>query len=223
MLLTDAKIRAAKPGARLVKLSDGGGLQLWITPDGAKRWRLAYRLAGAQKLLAIGVYPATGLQVAREARKDAKRLLTDGQDPALVKKLAKATKATSSANTFETIAAELLDKKRREGKADQTLSKVEWLLSFARQAIGPRPIAEITAPEVLAVLRGVESRGRHETARRLRATIGEVFRFAVATGRAELRPYLGAQGRFDQADRQPSRRDNRAEGLWRAATRARWL
>ena len=109
MLLTDAKIRAAKPGARLVKLSDGGGLQLWITPDGAKRWRLAYRLAGAQRLLAIGVYPATGLREARDARKDAKRLLADGQDPALVKKLAKATKATSSANTFETIAAELLD------------------------------------------------------------------------------------------------------------------
>ena len=194
MILTDAKIRAAKPGARLVKLSDGGGLQLWITPDGAKRWRLAYRLAGAQKSLAIGVYPATGLQVAREARKDAKRLLADGQDPAFVKKLAKATKATASANTFEAIAAELLDKKRREGKADQTLSKVEWLLSFARAAIGPRPIAEIGAAEVLAVLRGVESRGRHETARRLRATIGEVFRFAVATGRAKSDPSGALKG-----------------------------
>jgi hypothetical protein len=194
MLLTDAKIRAAKPGARLVKLSDGGGLQLWITPDGAKRWRLAYRLAGVQKSLAIGVYPATGLQEAREARKDAKRLLADGQDPAFVKKLAKATKAIASANTFEAIAAELLDKKRREGKADQTLSKVEWLLGFARPAIGPRPIAEIGAAEILAVLRGVESRGRHETARRLRATIGEVFRFAVATGRAESDPTGALKG-----------------------------
>ncbi|MFY9834752.1 MAG: Arm DNA-binding domain-containing protein, partial [Methylocystis sp.] len=101
MPLTDMEIRTAKPGARLIKLSDGGGLQLWIMPDGAKRWRFAYRLGGAQKLLAIGVYPATGLREAREAREEAKRLLADGQDPAFVKKVAKAAKATASANTFE--------------------------------------------------------------------------------------------------------------------------
>src|SRR2546430_13492718 len=88
MPLTDMEVRSAKPGARLVKLSDGGGLQLWIMPDGAKRWRLAYRFAGGQKLLAIGVYPATGLREAREAREDAKRLLADGKDPYLAKKLA---------------------------------------------------------------------------------------------------------------------------------------
>jgi integrase len=194
MILTDAKIRTAKPGDRLVKLSDGGGLQLWIMPDGAKRWRFAYRLAGLQKVLAVGVYPATGLREAREAREEAKRLLGGGQDPAFVKKLAKAAKATASANTFEAIAGELLEKKGREAKAEKTLSKLEWLLSLARPAIGPRPIAEITAPEVLAVLRGVESRGCHETARRLRATIGEVFRFAVATGRAESDPTGALKG-----------------------------
>ena len=194
MPLTDKEIRTAKPGARLVKLSDGGGLQLWIMPDGAKRWRFAYRLAGLQKVLAVGVYPATGLREAREARDDAKRLLADGQDPAIVKKLAKAAKAAANANTFEAIAAELLDKKRREAKAEKTLSKLEWLLSLARPAIGPRPITEITAPEVLAVLRGVESRGAHETAHRLRATIGEVFRFAVATGRAESDPTGALKG-----------------------------
>ena len=197
------EIRAAKPGARLVKLSDGGGLQLWITPDGAKRWRLAYRLAGAQKLLAIGVYPATGLQVAREARKDAKRLLADGQDPAFVKKLAKAAKATASANTFEAIAAELLDKKRREGKGRTNLEQ-------NRVAVEPRPPghrARDRSPrsprrKSWPCFAAVEARGRHETARRLRATIGEVFRFAVATGRAEVRPYRGAQGRLDRANSQ---------------------
>ena len=194
MPLTDMEIRTAKPGARLVKLSDGGGLQLWIMPDGAKRWRFAYRLAGLQKVLAVGVYPATGLREAREARDDAKRLLADGQDPAIAKKLAKAAKAAANANTFEAISAELLDKKRREVKAEKTLSKLEWLLSLARPAIGPRPITEITAPEVLAVLRGVESRGTHETAHRLRATIGEVFRFAVATGRAESDPTGALKG-----------------------------
>ena len=194
MPLTDMEIRTAKPGAQIVKLSDGGGLQLWIMPDGAKRWRFAYRLAGLQKVLAVGVYPATGLREAREAREGAKRLLGEGQDPAIAKKLAKAAKASASANTFDAVAAELLDKKRREGKAFRTMGKVEWLLSLARPAIGPRAIAEITAPEVLAVLRGVESRGRHETARRLRATIGEVFRFAVATGRTESDPTGALKG-----------------------------
>ncbi|WGJ15502.1 Arm DNA-binding domain-containing protein [Methylocapsa sp. D3K7] len=120
MSLTDMEIRTAKPSARLVKLSDGGGLQLWIMPDGAKRWRLAYRFAGGQKLLAIGVYPAIGL---REAREGAKRLLADGTDPSLAKQLAKATKATASSNTFDAIAAELLDKKKRESKAGSYLGQ----------------------------------------------------------------------------------------------------
>ncbi len=194
MPLTDMEIRAAKPSARIVKLSDGGGLQLWLMPDGAKRWRLAYRFAGGQKLLAIGVYPAIGLREAREAREEAKRLLAGGQDPSIAKKLAKAANATASANTFDAIATELLEKKRREAKADRTLGKLEWLLSLARPAIGARPITDISAPEVLGVLRIVESRGRHETARRLRATIGQVFRYAIATGRAEADPTSALKG-----------------------------
>jgi hypothetical protein len=92
MSVTDIEIRKAKPGARLVKLSDGGGLQLWLMPDGAKRWRLAYRYAGSQKALTIGVYPAVGLKEAREAREEAKRLLAEGRDPSLAKKLAKAVR-----------------------------------------------------------------------------------------------------------------------------------
>lgn len=194
MALTDIEIRKAKPGQRLIKLSDGGGLQLWLTPDGAKRWRLAYRFAGSQKLLAIGVYPATGLREARDARNEARRLLAEGQDPSLAKKLARAAKEATSANTFEAIEDELQDKKRRESKAERTLVKLEWLLRLARPAIGARPIAEITASEILGVLRGVESRGTHETAKRLRATIGEVFRYAVATGRADADPTGALKG-----------------------------
>jgi hypothetical protein len=135
MPLTDLELRSAKPGARLVKLSDGGGLQLWITPDGAKRWRLAYRFAGRQKLLAIGVYPATCLREARDVREEAKRLLADGQDPSISKKLAKVAKAAASANTFDAIAIELLDKKRKEKKAAPTLEKFQWLIGLARPAI----------------------------------------------------------------------------------------
>lgn len=194
MALTDIGVRSAKAGERLIKLSDGSGLQLWITPDGAKRWRLAYRFAGGQKVLALGVYPAIGLKDARAAREEAKRLLASGQDPSRARKLAKAAKVVASANTFDAIAAELLDKKRREKKAANTLSKLEWLLRLASAGIGGRPITEITAPEILSVLRTAETRGKRDSARRLRATIGAVFRYAVATGRAHADPTSALKG-----------------------------
>lgn len=194
MALTDREIRNVEARTSLAKLSDGGGLQLWVMPDGAKRWRLAYRYNGKQKALAIGVYPTTSLRQAREARDDARRLLSSGQDPSLVRRLDKAARAKASANTFNSLADELLEKKRMEGKAEATFGKVEWLLSLARPDLGVRPVAEITAPEVLRVLKAVEVRGRLETAKRLRATIGQVFRFAVATGRADADPTASLRG-----------------------------
>ena len=139
MALTEMEIRNAKPGAKIIKLSDGGGLQLWISPDGAKRWRLAYRFNEAQKTLAIGVYPAVSLKDAREAREGAKRLLAEGQDPALAKKQAKAAKVAASANTFAALAEEFLAKKRREGKAENTLGKLDWLLGLAMDDLGAAP------------------------------------------------------------------------------------
>jgi hypothetical protein len=119
------------------------------------------------------------LQDAREAGDQAKQLLAAGQDPTLTQRLARASKIAASANTFDAIADELLEKKRREAKAERTTSKVEWLLSLARPDLGVRPIAEITAPQILRVLKSVEARGRLESAKRLRATIGQVFRFAA--------------------------------------------
>src|SRR5215813_5717448 len=115
MALTDLEIRSAKPRSRLVKLSDGGGLQLWVTPDSAKSWRLAYRFEGKQKTLALGVYPMVSLREARDGRDEAKRLLAVGRDPAVEKRLTKAARAAASANTFEAVAKELVDKKRQEG------------------------------------------------------------------------------------------------------------
>lgn len=195
MALTDLQIRAAIPKPRVVrKLSDGGGLQLWVYPDRAKRWRLAYRFEKRQKVLALGVYPAVGLKKARDAREEAKRLLARGDDPVTVRKLKKVTKAATIATTFNIIAAELLDKKKREGKAPRTLAKLKWLLSLARPAIAHRPVADLTAPDILAVLRGVEARVRSETARRLRALIGEILRYAVATGRASADPTTALKG-----------------------------
>jgi hypothetical protein len=181
--------------ARLAKLSDGGGLQLWIMPDGAKRWRLAYRLAGVQKVLAVGVYPATGL---REARDEAKKLLAIGQDPSLAKKLAKLSKAAASANSFDAIAAGLLEKKRREQKADRTILKFEWFMSLARPAIGARP-----------------ARNRQEVTGGHRAG----FSLRHRHGPRRKRPHGRAKGRARFADRPASRRDNRAQGLRRAFAR----
>jgi integrase len=175
-----------------IKLSDSGGLYLLIQPHGSKLWRLAYRFGGKQKTLVIGVYPTITLKQAREKRDDAKRLLATNMDPSTQRRLEKQSASTS--NTFRLVAEEVLMKLEREGRAEATLAKQRWLLHFAYPAIGDRPVAEITAPEVLSVLRRVEARGRYETARRLRSTCGMVFRYAVATGRAERDPSVDLRG-----------------------------
>ena len=194
MALTDLAIKRALPGAKIVKLSDGGGLQLWITPDGAKRWRIAYRFGGLQKTLAVGVYPDIGLKDARDVREAARKTLAQGRDPLQVKKATKAAKTEAGANTFAAIAGELAEKKRRDKKAAATMRKFDWFMSFAFPSLGRRPIAEISAREVLSVLKAVEARGTHETARKLRTAIGDVFRFAIATARAENDPTIALRG-----------------------------
>jgi hypothetical protein len=134
----------AKAQESLQKLSDGEGLQLWVSPKGSKLWCFAYRFAGKQKKLSIGAYPSIPLVKAREARKAAKELLASGIDPGQQKKLNVLASTASQANTFELIAAELLAKKRKEGKASNTIGKREWLYSLAGDAFGKRPISEIT-------------------------------------------------------------------------------
>jgi integrase len=191
-MLTDTRVRGAKPDQRPVKLSDGGGLHLLIQPHGSKLWRLAYRFIGKQKTLALGIYPTISLQEAREQRDAAKRLLAKGIDPSAKRRLDKQTVATG--NTFKAVAEEVLKKLEREGRAPRTLRKLRWLLDLAYPLIGERRVAEITAPELLSVLRKVESRGRYETAHRLRSTCGTVFRYAVATGRAERDPSADLRG-----------------------------
>ena len=195
-MLNDTRVRQAKRADRPIKLSDAGGLHLLIQPNGSKLWRLAYRFGGKQKTLAIGVYPTVTLKHAREKRDEAKRLLADNIDPPTQRRLEKLTAATG--NTFRAVAEEVLVKLEREGRTDVTLGKKRWLLDFAYPAIGERPIGEITAPEVLAVLRKVEARGRYETARRLRSTCGMVFRYAIAAGRAACAAGLCPTGRASQ-------------------------
>jgi integrase len=198
MVLTDTAIRNAKPGERVAKLSAGGGLQLWVMPTGGKLWYLAYRFAGRQKKLAIGPYGAAPagvtLEAARKHRDEAKGLLRQGTDPSVHRRQFKAEQATAQANTFGVVADEYLGKLQREGRAETTMEKVRWLLDLARPLLAGRPISEITAQEVLAVLRKVEERGRLESARRLRSTIGSVFRYAIATARAKNDPTFALRG-----------------------------
>lgn len=194
MPITDVKAKALKPALSTQKVSDGGGLQLWVTPAGGKIWKLAYRHGGAQKTLTIGPYPAIGIAEARKRRDTAKALLVDGLDPSQQKRAAKTNKAVLQTNTFALVASELVAKKKREGKAPRTIEKIEWLLSYTVATIGPRSIAEISAGEILTVLQALEKRGTHEAAKRLRGLIGEVFRFAVATARATHDPSAALRG-----------------------------
>ena len=147
-MLNDTRVRNAKGGDRPIKLSDSGGLHLLIQPSGSKLWRLAYRFDGKQKTLALGIYPTVTLKQARERRDAAKRMLAEKIDPSTQRRLEKLT--APSGNTFRAVAEEVLKKLEREGRADVTLVKKRWLLDFAYPVIGKRPIAEITAPELLA-------------------------------------------------------------------------
>lgn len=193
-MLTEMQVKNAKPAQKTYKLTDAAGLQLWVYPDGARRWRLAYRFDGTPKTLGLGVYPSVGIKDARTARDTAKRQIAAGIDPVQAKKDAKITRRLAAASSFGAVANEFLAKKKREGRADKTLKKLTWILGLARPALDARPIAEIKAAEVLMILKDVDAEGKHETANRLRAVVGEVFRFAVANTYCEADPTVALRG-----------------------------
>ena len=182
-MLNDTRIRNAKPRERDFKLTDFDGLYLLVRPNGSKLWRFAYRFEGKQKQIALGAYPDLTLAEAREQRETSRKLLATGKDPSLERRLEKIARAAGG-NTFREVAEEFLDKQQREGRAAATLRKNGWLLEPAYTAFGDRPVGEVTAPELLHALRKFEVRERYESARRLRAVAGMVFRYAIATGRA---------------------------------------
>ncbi|MCA8906593.1 MAG: integrase arm-type DNA-binding domain-containing protein [Rhodospirillaceae bacterium] len=194
MPLTDRQIRSFKPAAQPAKHSDGGGLHVLVTPNGSKLWRLSYRFDGKQKTQALGAYPAISLADARQKRDAAKSLLASGLDPSQQAKLEKIRQQVARSNTFAAVAEAFFAKVEREGKSEQTLTKKRWLISLALPDLGRRPITEITAAEVLIPLRKVEARGNYETARRLRATIGQIFCYAIANQQAENDPTYGLRG-----------------------------
>lgn len=185
MALTDVGVRNAKPKDKLYRLFDERGMYLEISAAGGKWWRLKYRFGGKEKRLSLGVYPDVGLKEARERRDAARKLLANGVDPSIERKVQKAATVERSANSFEAVAREWFARQSpgwATTHADKIMGRLEkdvfpWL--------GGRAIAEIKPPDVLAVLRRVEARGALDTAHRVHQNCGQVLRYAVATGRAE--------------------------------------
>jgi integrase len=201
MALTDVRIRNAKPKAKAYKLSDGGGMYLLIMPNGRRYWRLDYRFAGKRRTLALGVYPIVPLSNARARREDARAALAKNNDPTAVKKAARRVAKLASENTFEAIAREWIANQRKRLAPRYCALLLARLEADIFPEIGSRPIADIDAPELLATLRKVEKRGVIETARRLRQTCGQVFRYAIVTGRAEHDPSVALRGALISAGR----------------------
>lgn len=188
MPLSDIQIRNLKPRDKPYKVSDFEGLFVLVKVSGAKSWRFKYRVDGKEKLLVIGNYPAVSLIMARRERDEAKAKLAAGIDPSRAKQDAKRTKLAANANTFESVGVAFLDKQRKECKSAATLAKTAYHLQLANRDFGRCAISEISAPMILSTLRKVEAKGNYETAHRLRARIGSVFRYAVASGIAETDP-----------------------------------
>lgn len=183
--LTAVAVKNIKPGEKPLKLTDGGGMFLLVDPKGGKYWRLAYRFVGKQKTLALGTYPEVTLEAARKARDKARLQLKEGLDPGMMRKVDKLTARHKAENSFEAIAREWHGKFKPTW-TDHTAEKNLRILELnAFPWLGARPIDDIKAPELLAVLRRVEERGLLDTAHRLRQTAGQVFRYGIATGRCE--------------------------------------
>ena len=199
MPLSDVEIRRAKPAAKPVRIFDGGGLYLEISPAGGKLWRLKYRFEGKEKRQALGIYPDVTLARAREKRDEARRLLADGIDPGEHRKVLKAAKVALAANSFEAIGREWFAKMKPEwadSHADKIMARLErdvfpWL--------GRRPIAELTAVEVLNTLKRISDRGAKDTAKRAQQDCGGVFRYAIQTGRASYNPIPDLRGALPAA------------------------
>ncbi|NOW44537.1 integrase [Novosphingobium sp. SG751A] len=194
MALTEVSVRNAKPKDKPYKLGDAGGLFLYVTPAGGRLWRVKFRVNGKEKLLSLGAWPEISLANARKERDKAKEALATGIDPARDKQQAKHRAKVAAANTFAEIGAEYLDKRKREGLSDSTSGKADYYLSRLTPALGRLPIGEVTASDVLAVLRAFEKQGKHETANRLLQLASRIFRYAVATARLTSDPTRDLRG-----------------------------
>lgn len=201
MPLTDVVIRKAKPNGKTQKLFDERGLYLEVSPNGCKWWRLKYRAGGKEKRLALGVYPDVGLKDAREGRDAARKLLANGVDPGEHRKAHKLARNEQATNSFEVVAREWFAKYATTWATSHGEKTMRRLERDVFPWIGSRPIADIHAPEILTVLRRIEARGAGETAHRALSNCGQVFRYAVATGRASRDPSGDLRGALSRVKR----------------------
>ena len=187
-MLTEARIRAAKPRQKPYKLSDSRGLYLLISRAGGRLWRFRYRYAGRESMLGLGSYPEVPLKTARDRCDEMRRIVAAGSNPAAFRR----EQRLSKENTFAAIAAEWLAKQHFKGA---TLKKARWTFdSLINPYIGAAPIKALTPPAILEALRKLEARGKHETAHRTRQRISQVFRYAIASGHAESDPTRDLRG-----------------------------
>lgn len=201
MALSATAIRNAKAADRAYKLADGGGLYLLVRPDGARYWRLKYRFAGKEKLLALGVFPDVSLAEARDARDDAKRMLRERQDPSAERRAHKRLVEHAAANTFEALAEDWLRAMRNRWTPSHAERIRASLDANLYAEIGARPVTEITSRELLAALRKIEARGAHDMAHRVQNRASAIFRYAVAEGRAERDPAADLRGALAAPER----------------------
>lgn len=194
MPLTDVAVRTAKPKEKPYKLADERGLFLLVNPSGSKYWRLKFRIDGKEKLLSFGTYPDVSLREARERRDEAKRLMAAGVDPAENRKAQKAARVEEVSNSFEVLCREWLIQRSDTVEPAQTAKTLARMEKDVFPWLGRRPIADITAPEILSVLRRIDERGARYTAHRVRSEISRVFRYAIATGRAQRDPCPDLKG-----------------------------
>jgi integrase len=197
MPLTDVAIRNAKPREKPYKVGDTLGLFLLVQPSGGKLWRVKYRIDGKEKKLAIGIYPQVGLAEARRRRDAARELVAAGKDPGREKQREKVRSRIQAETTFDAIAAEFCQKRRRDGQkawAVSTATRSEYLLSLLKGLIGKLPITDIEPADVLIAVRKIERKGQLESARRTLQLAGAVFRYAVATARLASDPTRDLRG-----------------------------
>jgi integrase len=197
MPLTDNTIRNAKAPEKPVKLYDAGGLFLLVTPSGGKWWRFKYRVEGKEKLLSLGTYPETSLKAAREKRDEARKLLAQGIDPSAERKATK----TAASETFEAIYREWLERFSPRWAPSHKENIIRRIEKDILPWLGARPIVELKAADLLAALRRIEARGALESAHRTKQAVGQVFRYAVATGRAERDPTADLRGALPPASK----------------------
>src|SRR6185437_9308404 len=208
--LTPSAVANAKPKAEPYRMPDGRGMFLLVQPNGSRWWRMEYRRPGTHKknMLSLGVYPDVSLKQARERREAARKLIADGIDPGDKRK----AEATAVADTFEAVAREWFAKYSPQWAEDHASRNIRRLERDVFPWIGSKPLASVTAPDILAVLERIDARGARETAHRARTNIGQVIRFGIATGRTNFDPTVALRGAIPPATERNHGRDRAGQG-----------